>query len=244
MMWILPMAGKGTRTASRGRFKPMIPVAGRTVMEWMLLGVREHCAHGDRLVFITTRDFDNEFGFQAAVASQQSAQLLPPDCRVVLTDDTPPGPAASVFAAARELDPDEPCTVVNCDQLIVFGVKSELGAYDGFMPLYVNSTGKSSYAVVEGGRIVGMREKELVSHYASAGVYGVGSARALLEALEWSFANTAGTSGEHFVGPARMHLLTRGGVIYPTTTTVKFDLGSEDAIARFERFATSWARLT
>ena len=41
MIWILPMAGKGTRTESLGEFKPFIKVNNKKIIEWFLIGIKK-----------------------------------------------------------------------------------------------------------------------------------------------------------------------------------------------------------
>ncbi len=40
MIWILPMAGKGRRTNSLGKFKPFVKVNGKKIIEWFLISIK------------------------------------------------------------------------------------------------------------------------------------------------------------------------------------------------------------
>lgn len=234
--WIFPIAGKGTRTSDYGKFKPFIPVLGRKILHWCLAGIHPLIAPGDRFVFISTRDFEAEFSIRRELETLFAEEGICAELHLVLAPDTPPGPAASVHLACHLLEEDLPCTVINADQMVHYEHRPDLGPREGYLPLYVNHTGKSSYLTIENGRITGIFEKEMRSHYASAGVYALGSARALIGAIEKSFSRGATCNGEYYVGPALNHLIAEGGVLWPAQTFMKFDLGSISGIDHFTRY--------
>ncbi|MCB4755540.1 MAG: hypothetical protein LHV69_00660 [Elusimicrobia bacterium] len=168
-----------------------------------------------------------------AIEGILSKEVIMNKYRVFLAPDTPPGPAASVYTAKDALMTKDPCTVINCDQYIIFDIKRELDEKGGYLPLYFGLSPSSSYAIIEGGRVKRIVEKDPVSHYASSGVYGFGSGEWLLRALEWQLDSGKPLNGEYFVGPAMNYLIDSGGIVYPTTTFAKFDLGNENGIQRF-----------
>lgn len=234
--WIFPIAGKGTRTSDYGKFKPFIPVLGRKILHWCLAGIRPLIAPGDRFAFITTRAFEAEFSVRRELEALFAEEGIPGGLDLVLAADTPPGPAASVHLARHLLAEDLPCTVINADQMVHYEHRPALGPQEGYLPLYVNATGKSSYLTIENGRITGIFEKEMRSHYASAGVYALGSAGALIGAIEKSFSRGVTCDGEYYVGPALNHLIAEGGILWPAQTFMKYDLGSIGGIDRFTRY--------
>jgi len=235
MIWVVPMAGEGKRTRNLGKYKPFIPVQNRLIFEWMLLGVRPHLSSDDRFVLVTTRAFEQEFAVRETVTSLFQKNQIPCAFECVVVDQTPPGPAASVYAAKEQLQSDTSCIVINSDQFVNFAVRRDLKPHDAFLPLYVSSSPGASYVKIASGKITEIAEKQLISHYASAGVYGVGSARVLIDVIEHALKGAPHMNQEYYVGPALNHLLERGGSIYPMTTYAKYDLGNEDAIAAFSK---------
>lgn len=234
MIWVFPMAGLGTRVRELGRFKPFVPVLGKPVLRWCLDGLGDDIAPTDKCVFVTTKAFEAEFGVRAALDAIFEARGHQGPVELVLADDTPPGPAASVHLSAPHLDPDSPVTVVNCDQLIHYDTR-ELGPDEGLLPVYVNPTGSSSYVTIENGLVTGIYEKELVSYYASAGVYALGRSADLIGAIEHAFSADLRHKGEFYVGPALNWLIEQGRRFYPGRVSAKHDLGTANEIARFER---------
>jgi hypothetical protein len=240
LIWIFPIAGRGTRTVIYGKFKPFIPVLGRKILHWCLTGIHPLIGPHDRFVFITTREFEVEFSVKRELEALFVEVGLAQHLDFVLAPDTPPGPAASVHLAGRLLDEDTPCTVINADQLVQYKHRTNLGVHEGYVPLYVNSTGKSSYVTIEDCRITGIFEKDMRSHYASAGVYTLGSARTLIKVIEESFTRGITHNGEYYVGPALNHFISGGGILWPAQVFMKIDLGSIEGIDFFTR---SWQGL-
>ena len=237
MIWILPIAGRGSRTQSLGKFKPFIEVNGKKIIHWALLGIKHEIREGDQLVFVTTVAFEREYGVKQNLAEILLQESLENQFEVVLAADTPQGPAASVYITKEIIDVPEPCTVVNADQHIIFEMRRNLHPQDGFLPIYFNTSPNSSYARIKAGRVVSIHEKELVSNYASSGVYGFGSGHVLIQAIEQLFEDGETVRGEYYVGPAMNYLIRDGGTVYPAATVAKFDLGDENGIRWFSKLS-------
>src|SRR5512138_3843073 len=77
MIWIFPIAGRGTRTSSYGKFKPFIPVLGRRILHWCLAGIRPLVGPLDRFIFITTRAFEDEFSVRRELEGLFAEEKLP-----------------------------------------------------------------------------------------------------------------------------------------------------------------------
>jgi UDP-N-acetylglucosamine diphosphorylase / glucose-1-phosphate thymidylyltransferase / UDP-N-acetylgalactosamine diphosphorylase / glucosamine-1-phosphate N-acetyltransferase / galactosamine-1-phosphate N-acetyltransferase len=236
MIWLVPMAGQGTRTRKFGKFKPFIKVNERMLVEWTLLGFRHEFNSDDNVFFITTEAFDQQFEVKNTMKNIFDKLNLKCRHRVILAEATPPGPAASVYLAKDFLDLSSPCIIVNADQFTIFKIFRNLKPMDGFIPIYFNSSPKSSYAVIRNGIVTSIHEKEPVSNYASSGVYGFGSCEGLIYAVEKLFASKLTVKGEYFIGPAMNNLLQRGGKVYPVSTQAKFDLGDEEGLLNFKTY--------
>ena len=66
----------------------------------------------------------------------------------------------------------KPCIVINCDQIIDFDLPKINRTYQILIPVYFDSSGKSSYVNInKKGQITGIFEKKIISYYASSGVY-------------------------------------------------------------------------
>ncbi len=228
MNWIFPMAGNGSRTKALGGFKQLINIAGKTMLEWFLLGIESNIASDDELIFIVLEEHFNalldKLPFGSLIASLETVQA---------------GPAKTVQAGLSDLshliDDTKPAIVVNSDQFIKFTVPS-IDKDGGFATVYYNDSEKSSYAKIQDGCIVDFKEKELISNYASSGVYGFGTTKLLLSSIELLIQKEIKYNDEYYIAPALKLLCDGGHKIVPVKTKVKFDLGTEEGIEEFKTF--------
>lgn len=238
MIWIMPMAGRGERTRALGACKPLVKVQGRFVFEWAILGAIEHHRPGDNWVFITLQEQNAEFGISERVHEICAKFDLGINPSIVELDSVKPGPAASILAARAAIDLDQPCVVINCDHLVMFDFPAKWRVSEkpaAFVPLYVSLSESSSFVGLEDDRIVLLAEKERISHYASAGVYGFSSGRVLMEAIEWLKAsNPVEGEAELFVAPAMNYFTQNKWPVYPVGCRIKLDLGTVEGIHRSE----------
>ena len=60
-LWILPLGGKGLRVKKLGKCKPLIKINKRYIIEWFLLGIKEHIRKNDKILIIILHDNDKKF---------------------------------------------------------------------------------------------------------------------------------------------------------------------------------------
>jgi len=233
MIWIFPMAGKGSRTRELGEFKPFIEINGRKMLGWLFRSIGNKIKAADKLIFITTEEYALAFDVLEEIREICKVENLPNQFELVTTPQTPPGPSATVYCAKEHLLTDQPVIVVNCDQYIDFDVYSPLNDKTGFLPVYAQFGQKSSYVDIKEGIITRIVEKQNISNLASAGVYAVSDGRALVRAIEEQFKNKQMTNNEFYVGVALNNLIDEGYKFYPTSVRVKYDLGNVNGIESF-----------
>lgn len=239
MIWIFPMAGRGSRTKELGEFKPFIEINGVKMLGWLLRSIAGKIEEGDELIFITTAEYSEQFDVQSGVEDILRDEGITNSFELITTDGVPQGPSATVYHAAAHLVSNQPAIVVNCDQYIDFDMPEEMPQRSGFLPVYAQFGQKSSYVEIEDAVITRIVEKQNISNLASAGVYAVSDSRALLRAIEKQFEEKQLTNNEFYVGPALNNLIHEGYRFYPTAVRAKYDLGNVAGIDLFERFAES-----
>ena len=235
MIWIFPMAGRGSRTRQRGEFKPFIEINGRKMLAWLLTSISAKIADSDKLVFVTTTEYADRFNVQRSISLILQDEHRDNHFKLITCEKTPPGPSATVYQARERLHTDEPVIVVNCDQYIDFDMGDISHSESGFLPVYAEFTQKSSYVEIDDGAITRIVEKQNISNLASAGVYAVSSGKALVEAIEKQFEENQQTNGEFYVGVALNNLIKKGFKLYPAAVRAKYDLGDGKGIESFER---------
>ena len=233
--WIVPFAGRGERTKALGNFKPHIQVGNQRVLEWMLLGLKKDIRKGDHLAFVTTQFFEDHFGVKNWLSNFIKMHLEGVSVDFHFTEDTPPGPAATASKSFDLIPNNNPCIVVNSDQFIWFEIPKDFGSKElAFLPVYAEYSGKSSYVRIDPqGNVLEVREKQLISQIASAGVYGFSSKQMFVDALQWVFDNGIMRKGEYYIGPAFNHLIETGVETIATRAFLKLDLGKVTEIETF-----------
>ncbi|NVJ64224.1 MAG: hypothetical protein HWD84_08360 [Flavobacteriaceae bacterium] len=234
MIWIIPMAGKGTRTRSYGEFKPFIDVSGRFILEWLLISVRSNFKEGDHLVFVTTKYFNDKYSVARQLPHLLSELNIPYPFHLILAEDTPEGPAKSVYLA-NEFMTDQPCAILNSDQFINFAMP-KLSCLECMLPVNVDFGQSKSYLLMEGIEPIGLLEKENTSCIASCGVYIIAKGADLKESLETMFESNERVKGEFFVAPALNNLVQKGYKFVPISVQARYDLGNINSIDIFTQF--------
>ncbi len=146
-------------------------------------------------------------------ADQLSEELAIP-VSVVDVYGTTDGPAGTVELAAPQLRMNDPVVVANSDQFIqgeLSSFYSSIGqTYPGVVLAMEDDDPKWSYVRVnDKGLAEEMREKVVISHLATVGIYGFASADLMLQAFADMRSRKDTTNDEYYVAPAYKYLFER-----------------------------------
>ncbi len=245
MNYIFPMAGYGKRSSELGLFKPFIKVGEKEIFK--------HCVDGldinenDTILCIVSKETAPSDATGAI--SQYFMDLGVKLVTVALLDSVPDGPALSVrggIIRAKEIGHqfnDSQIHIVNIDQIISYA-SVELSKDECAMPLYFNNTGASCYVNLSDDfkHIIDIKEKDLISPFASAGVYIFENEDLLLRCIDWGEHNPEAwvtapkyNSKELFIGPCMNYALLEGNTCHPVSVISKIDLGSTQAINKVKK---------
>tara|TARA_B100000131_G_C18016409_1_gene572683 strand:+ start:95 stop:826 length:732 start_codon:yes stop_codon:yes gene_type:complete len=235
MIWILPMAGKGTRTESLGEFKPFIKVNNKKIIEWFLIGIKKKIKKNDTIFFITTNYFEKKFNFQKTIKKVlKKNKINTKKYFFKFIDKTPNGPAYTVNSIKYDLKNSKtPCTVINPDQYIDFHLPKKILFNNLYFPLHFNNHGNSSYVKLNKSKyIIEIMEKNLISTFASSGVYIFGSTillKKILNLIDKFNLNKEVNMSELINIFFKKY--KRQGI--PVSTYSKYDLGNVKSIQNF-----------
>src|SRR3954469_14409422 len=122
---VVPMAGRGSRFAQAGFTvpKPLIPVGGRPMIQWVIDNIRPQRAH--RFIFLCLAEHLETY-------PQVPAELkrLCPGCEIVPVDQVTEGAACTVLLARKFIDSSDPLMIANSDQLVELKIDDYLAAGD------------------------------------------------------------------------------------------------------------------
>jgi dTDP-glucose pyrophosphorylase len=218
---VIPMAGAGSRFANDGYTlpKPLIPVHGRPMLQWVVRNLRPAQAH--RFVFICQRRHAVDFNLHRMLAEWA------PGCAVVMIDGLTQGAACTVLAARELIDSRLPLMIANSDQFADTDIDAYLAAaaapgVDGLIMTMRADDAKWSYVGRdEAGRVNRVVEKQVISNDATVGIYNFRRGQDFVAAADEMIAADDRTNGEFYVAPVYNRLIARGQRVET------FDIGAD-----------------
>ena len=201
---VIPMAGLGMRFKSEGYDIPkfLIDVSGKPMIE---RSIESFSVKGAQFIFIT-------LGVDGTTRDLLETISVNPIIVNIL--EVTNGPAISCLMAKEYINSDEELLIANCDQILFWDFDNFLHyarnpKIDGVVVTYESDTPKNSYAKLNNrGRVLEIREKEVISnvslngvHYWKHGEYFVESALKMIENRDTA------PNGEYYVGPTYNYLV-------------------------------------
>ena len=235
---VIPMAGNGQRFKEQGYTepKPLIPVGGRLMLDWVLDVVPSTWQH--RIAVL--RDGYDGDGFVPKFSWQWKTALGPNWHRLELDGPTQ-GAACSVLAAAVGLPPDEPVIVLNSDQYIKCDLqaihdKAMAEGWDAFILTFPGTGPAWSYVVTDGtDLVVQVVEKKQVSDKATCGLYWFRRASDLIYAISSMIYKDDRVNNEFYLAPAVNHLPLHRRNVRAVPVEEFHGLGTPEQVKLFEQ---------
>ena len=229
---VIPMAGLGSRFFNAGYAlpKPLIDVAGKPMIQWVIENLR---VPGSSFIFVVRKEHLDHPEWNLA----KRLDSLAPGCKIAIVDKLTEGPACTVFAAKEYVDMDIPLLIANSDQFIEWGVNDihsflyEARNVDGSISVFHQpdpTDTKWSYAKTnEDGWVVDVKEKVVISSIATTGIYYWSKAgdfftyaTAMMEKGDSTRVN-----GEYYVAPSYNEAIADGKKIKTHTCKKMWGLG-------------------
>lgn len=205
---VIPMAGRGSRFADAGFLdpKPMIPVGGRPMIEWVIDNIKPTRAH--HFIFLCLGEHLEKY-------PQVGAQLrkLCPGCDIIPVDQVTEGAACTVLLARDLIDSEAPLMIANSDQIVDLSIDSYLDAADeagadGWIMTFWADHPKWSYCRIgSDGNVTEVVEKQVVSHDATVGIYNFRRGSDFVRSADRMIARDLRVNGEFYVAPTYNQLI-------------------------------------
>lgn len=203
---VIPMAGRGSRFAKEGYTdpKPLIPLAGKRMIEVVINNLRPACPH--RFIFICQNQHLADYDLQQKLCEWA------PGAVVIGIDGVTEGAACTVLKAKDYIDNADPLMIANSDQWVDVDINNYLAymdehALEGLIMTMKADDAKWSYARVEAnGRVSEVVEKVVVSDEATVGIYNYRRGSSFVEKAEKMIANDERSNGEFYVAPVYTYM--------------------------------------
>jgi NDP-sugar pyrophosphorylase family protein len=196
------MAGLGSRFSKAGykTTKPMLPIHEKLRMFELVIANLLHDSIS-KIIVVAKEEFNIKKDLkELSIAIEKQIDLIEID---YVTD----GPASTVELARPFLSEDSPLVIANSDQYLDFDLATfykalETEEFSGAVLTMDDNDPKWSFAELDSqGHIVKITEKIVVSHHATAGVYGFNKAGLFFSALQNMQMVNERVNGEYYVGP-------------------------------------------
>jgi dTDP-glucose pyrophosphorylase len=221
---VVPMAGRGSRFANAGYTvpKPLIPVGGKPMIQWVIDNVRPSAPH--RFIFICLADHLREFPDVPA-----TLRRLCPRCAIVEVAQVTEGAACTVLLAREFIDNDNPLMIANADQFIEISIDQYLAQMadqkaDGLIMTFWADHPKWSYCRMRpDGTVAQVVEKQVVSNEATVGIYNFRRGRDYVRAADAMIARNLRVNNEFYVAPTYDQLIEEGRKVVICDTGREYD---------------------
>ncbi len=221
---VVPMAGRGSRFANAGFTipKPLIPVGGKPMIQWVIDNVRPKQPH--RFTFICLEEHLVTYPEVPATLKQ-----LCPGCNIVTVKQVTEGAACTVLLAKEIINNDDPLMIANADQYVELDINAYLAAMetekgDGLIMTFWADHPKWSYCRMKAdGTVKEVLEKQVVSNEATVGIYNFRHGREFVRAAEQMIAKNLRVNNEFYVAPAYNQLIEEGQKVVIAATGREYD---------------------
>jgi NDP-sugar pyrophosphorylase family protein len=245
---IIPCCGEGKRFKDQGykEPKPLIPVGGRRMLDWVLDVVPS--AWRDGIIAVVKDNSDGRL-LQDELWdwswTDDSGQW--PSIRTCVIPGPTQGAAMSVLAAAVGLPPNDPVLILNSDQWIKCNLeaihnKAMVDNLDGFILTFPGTGPQWSYVVTDGtDMVVQVVEKKQVSDMATCGAYWWRRTGDLVTAICSMVVKNDRTNGEFYLAPSANHAQRHQRNIRAIPVEEFHGLGTPEQVKAFEvKLAEGW----
>ncbi len=184
---LIPMAGLGSRFSKKGfkNIKPLIPLNGKTFIEWSIESV-DFKSIETQFIFVILE--------QHIEILKEHLKKIKPNCIIVSIPKLTRGAVESSLAAENYINNDVPLIITNSDQIFEWNKEKYIDYIsdtqtEADVIVVSSNTDKFSYIELNGNNIgVRLAEKEVISdnalvgiHYWKKGSYFVKSGKELIE---------------------------------------------------------------
>ena len=229
---VVPMAGRGSRFAEAGYEmpKPLIDVFGHPMIEYVVKNITPSCDH--RFIFVCQQEHLEKYGIE------KELKKMAPGCVVIPIDHVTEGAACTVLLAEEYIDNEDAMMIANSDQYVCTDINTYIqaeGVNDGLIMTMPADHPKWSYVRInEEGYVTEVREKEVISHEATVGIYNYRQGCDFVKYTKQMIAKNRRVNNEFYVAPVYNEMIGAGKkIIYYDVGDNMYGLGVPQDLEEF-----------
>lgn len=228
---LLPIAGKADRFKKVGidTPKPLIEVGGKTIIEWSLKSIYQ--LHQYQIIFVIQEHEDEQYDL-----SEKLIAIYGNGCSFIRLKSYTGGALETCYTARQFIDPNTSLTIFTPDAMCLpaFSLNDVPLNYDGLLSLYPSVSPSCSYASLMSQRVVEVAEKQVISPYATTGLYHFKQAWTFFTAAEQMIRDDKRVKGEFYIAPLYNDLIERGFNIGYEMVSLVNVLGTPEELQKFK----------
>lgn len=233
---VIPMAGRGQRFLDKGYPdpKPFIKLSdGKTLIE-KVVGNIQYNPIQDKLIFLCLLEHKEYI--------HKILSVKFPEAVIILIDKITEGAACTVLLSKNIINSDEELVIINSDQYInddlwfIRGInyfqnnEADVGIY-----CFWANNPKWSYCNISESGITEVVEKQVISNFATIGVYYFKQGKDFVRAAESMIKKNIRVNNEFYIAPSINQLIVEGKKILPFLVNDMWGLGTPEDLEKYER---------
>ncbi len=231
---LIPMAGLGSRFAKAGykEPKPLIDVLGEPMIKWAMKSfdflpkLKKY-----NLIFVILESHDKEHNL-----GEKLTNFFGRNTTVIKISSVKEGQSATCLTAKGYINNYNKLFIYNCDTYAIAPIWEmiETENPDGILTCFESDQPKYSYiSVDEYGYGIKTAEKEVISNFASTGMYYFRRGRDFVLAAEKAINKKEKSGSEYYVAPLYNELLKSGKKIRPVMVNKNHVMGTPEELENF-----------
>jgi len=238
---IIPMAGEGKRFKNEGIKKPkfMIEVKNKTLFEWSLASLPTDISK--KIIFICLDEHKKEFKVGEFIKNIMEKKYPKLKYELIYINEISGGQVETVLHAKHLVRPESSIMIFNIDtHFISSRLKSRVLTMknrdvDGLLGCFESNDDNLSFIKLnKTGFVEEVKEKEVISEYASTGLYIFTNAEEFFEAGKQMIENNNKVKNEYYVSEIYNILLKSDKKFEIDIAEQFFPLGTPDDLKKFE----------
>jgi NDP-sugar pyrophosphorylase family protein len=165
----------------------------------------------------------------------------------VIIDKLQDGPAKTCYLAKDSMNLDIPLIITNCDQIIFDLDVSKMASYavknkaDGILGTFYSNSPKNSYVRLnDEGEVTQVREKEVISNYATNGVHFWSKGSYFFDSCDRMFSKNDRVNNEFYVAPSYNYMTNNGQRVLQYFFNEHFPIGIPSDLEKFKKLDYKW----
>ena len=232
MTIVIPVAGEGRRFQTAGFQKPkmLIETGNKPMLYWALDSLQPIITTQD-VIFLCLAEHLRNYPLEEVIYAYC------PHAQIITLNNPTLGQAETVLAAKAYLNAKEPLLIYNCDTYMNMKLEVLLQSQgcDGIIPVFQSQDPRLSYVETDlQGRALQVIEKEVISTYATTGLYHFSRSELFVQAAEAAIREGRRVNGEYYVAPLYNDLIHKGHTFRIEPVDCCYPIGTPDQWRQFQ----------